>query len=285
MRITDILREASRELGIAGVVSPQLDARLLLQHAANLDAETIAADPLLALESSAVDRFRLLLQRRMQREPVSRILGQREFWSIDFDIGPGVLDPRPDSETLVEAVLNSGYDADQPLTILDLGTGSSCLLCAVLSEFPAAMGIGVDISGDALHVAAGNLGRHGLTERSCLVLGNWADPIAERCIDVVIANPPYIPSGEIDDLAPEVERYEPRLALDGGEDGLQAYRGLLAELPRIMRDNGRVFLEIGAGQSDSVAFLLEESGATGVEGLRDLGRHVRCLSAVYGAKK
>lgn len=285
MRITDILREASRELGIAGVVSPQLDARLLLQHAANLDAETIAADPLLALESSAVDRFRLLLQRRMQREPVSRILGQREFWSIDFDIGPGVLDPRPDSETLVEAVLNSGYDADQPLTILDLGTGSGCLLCAVLSEFPAAMGIGVDISGDALHVAAGNLGRHGLTERSCLVLGNWADPIAERCIDVVIANPPYIPSGEIDDLAPEVERYEPRLALDGGEDGLQAYRALLAELPRIMRDNGRVFLEIGAGQSDSVAFLLEESGATGVEGLRDLGRHVRCLSAGYGAKK
>lgn len=284
MRITDILREASHELGTAGVATPQLDAKLLLQHAANLDAETIAADPMLALDPSTVDRFQLLLNRRLRREPVSRILGQREFWSIEFDIDPSVLDPRPDSETLVEAVTNSGYDADQPLTVLDLGTGSGCLLCAVLSEFPAALGIGVDISGEALHVAAGNLARHGLAERSSLVLGNWAEAIGERSIDVVIANPPYIPSDEISGLAPEVERYEPRLALDGGDDGLQAYRTLLAELPRIMRDNGRVFLEIGTGQSDSVAFLLEERGAAHVERLRDLGGHIRCLSAVYGEK-
>lgn len=285
VQIADILRKASQELGAAGVATPQLDARLLLQHAANLDVETIVADPTRVLESSAIGQFQQLLQRRMQREPVSRIIGRREFWSIDFDIAPSVLDPRPDSETLVEAVVESSRDADRPSVILDLGTGSGCLLCAVLSELPSASGIGVDLSAEALRIARGNLTRQGLAGRSMLIQGNWADGIAERSIDVAIGNPPYIPTDQIPGLAPEVARYEPRLALDGGVDGLGAYKTLVKEFPRIMRGPGRVFLEVGQGQCESVALMLRESGATEIERFHDLAGHIRCLSAVYGAKK
>jgi release factor glutamine methyltransferase len=203
------------------------------------------------------------------------ILGEREFWSLPLFVGPGVLVPRPETETLVEAALEAFPDRTAPLRILDLGTGSGCLLLALLREYPNASGVGVDRSAEALAHATLNARRHGLADRALLVRGDWGRGLAES-FELIVANPPYVASGELAELAPEVARYEPRAALDGGADGLDAYRAILPDLPRLLAPAGVACLEIGAGQATALAALAEVGGFR-VAVRPDLAGIPRCL--------
>jgi len=203
------------------------------------------------------------------------ILGEREFWSLPLFVGPGVLVPRPETETLVEAALEAFPDRRVPLGILDLGTGSGCLLLALLREYPNASGVGVDRSAEALAHATLNARRHGLADRAHLVHGDWGRGLAGP-FELIVANPPYVASGELTELAPEVARYEPRAALDGGADGLDAYRAILPDLPRLLAPAGVACLEIGAGQATALAALAEVAGFR-VAVRPDLAGIPRCL--------
>jgi release factor glutamine methyltransferase len=211
------------------------------------------------------------------------VLGHREFWSLDFVVTEATLNPRPDSETLVEEVLAARRDRP-PARILDLGTGTGCLLLSLLKEWPGAWGMGVDRSEAAARVARLNAVRLGLESRSAVVVGDWADAL-DGTFDVVVANPPYIPDREIAGLAPEVARFEPRGALSGGPDGLDAYRSIARMLPRLLADGGIVALEVGAGQAPDVARLLAAGGLSDVRTARDLGSVERVVSAKKGLAK
>ncbi len=221
-----------------------------------------------------VDDF---IRRRRQNEPVSKIIGKRGFWTLDLTVNGDVLDPRPDSETLIEAVLKTYPDRTQPYRILDIGTGSGCLLLALLSEYPNATGLGVDKSPAALAVACQN-GQGAQAEFQVADFTN-ADFLTDvEPFDIIISNPPYIPTADIAGLDADVRLYDPLLALDGGADGLDAYRALSGRLKRLMKPGGTVFFEIGWGQETDVAPLMEQQGFTFAGHFKDLGGIVRILS-------
>jgi release factor glutamine methyltransferase len=264
-------------LGQAGHLAPG-DARLLLAAALGATRLDVAVAPERALSDEERRRFLGFVERRAAGEPASRILGRREFWSLELEIAPAVLDPRPDTETVVEAALEAVGDRSRPLDLLDLGVGSGCILLALLSELPNAEGLGVDRSEAAARVARRNADRLGLADRARFVVADWADPIS-GVFDLVVSNPPYIPRREIASLSPEVARHDPSAALDGGEDGLDAYRRLAAALPGALKPGAVVALEIGPGQAGSVARLLEQTGLN-LQGTRpDLAGRPRCLIA------
>lgn len=263
------LARARERLAAAGVDTAALDARILLSRATGRDTAWIVANPDAVLTEDAGAAFAQLIARREAREPVPHILGTREFWSLEFRTGPDVLTPRPDSETLVEAVLDHRRERKQPIRILDLGTGSGCLLLALLSEYPDATGLGVDVSEAALAIAAENALHLGLAERAAWVISDWTDNVDGQ-FDVVVSNPPYIETAAIADLEPEVARYEPRGALDGGPDGCDPYRTLFAQLPRVMAEQALVVFEHGVGQSDSICAMADAAGLRTREVRRDL---------------
>jgi release factor glutamine methyltransferase len=217
-----------------------------------------------------------VVARRARREPVSRIVGRREFWSLDFMLSPATLDPRPDSECLIEAALAAAPE-DAATLVLDLGTGSGCLLLAFLSERKRATGLGVDLSADAVATARENAARLGLAERARFAVGDWGAGVTGG-FDLILCNPPYIPAGDIEGLAPEVAHHDPRLALAGGEDGLEAYRELAPELARLLRPRGRAVLEVGHGQADAVGRLMAAAGLSTHARRADLGGIERCLT-------
>lgn len=242
----------------AGIEAADRDARILVLAAAGLDRLDLLRDPDRLLDSKSETQLTAYRQRRLSREPVSRILGRREFWSLDLEVTPDVLDPRPETELLVEAALD--YLREQKrqgdrLTILDLGTGSGAILIALLRELPHAFGIGVDMSPDAVVVARRNAVRHGVGERASFIVGNWAEAIAGP-VDLIVSNPPYLLTAEIAEAACEVRDYDPVLALDGGTDGLTAYRIVVAAWQRLGAPP--MLLEIGASQSDLVVDMIEE---------------------------
>jgi release factor glutamine methyltransferase len=235
--------------------TPRLDAELLLAAAlgeARL-AMLVSNGP---VDADAAARFEAMLARRRRHEPVAHILGTREFWSLELGVTPDVLVPRPDSETLIAEAL-AHFAGRPPARILDLGTGSGALLLAALSEWPRAQGLGTDISPAALAVARANAEALGLAPRAAFREGNWADNI-EGCFDLLLCNPPYIPVGT--PLMPDVARYEPPGALYGGEDGLDPYRHLLPEVPRLLAPGGLAIFEFGAGQGDALLALAADSG-------------------------
>jgi release factor glutamine methyltransferase len=269
------LRVLSAAFAEAGIDNPALDARLLLSAATGLKREDLIARPDRALEPDALTRLRPLAARRLDREPVSRILRRREFWGLPLRLTPDVLDPRPETETLVEAALAAFAPRRRDtLRVLDLGAGSGAILCALLSEWPNAFGVGVDVSSEAATVAKDNLAALGLAARSSVVVGHWDDSLTGR-FDVVVSNPPYIASAEIDALEPEVRRHDPRRALDGGLEGLDAYRALAVSLGRIIAPRGAFFLEIGAAQGEPVLSLLAGAGLGDLALVRDLAGHDR----------
>ena len=272
MLIRDALRHGAAVLAAAGVANPTLDARLLLAHAMGLDQASL----LLNRDAAApIDAYQALLDRRAGREPVALILGRQEFWSLDFAVSPSTLIPRPDSETLIEAAIAARPDRGAVRRVLDLGTGTGCLLLAALSEFPGAWGIGIDVSPCAAALAGSNARALGMAQRAAMVCGNWAAALAGR-FDLVLSNPPYIPAADIAGLMPEVARFEPARALDGGADGLEAYRALLDVLPRLLAPRGLAVLELGIGQADAVGGLARAAGlVTAVR--RDLGGVERAL--------
>lgn len=282
--VRDLLDDAARRLEAAGVDSARGDARLLLAAAMKLEAGALFArdDAVVGAGQQAV--FAAFLRRRESREPVSRIVGRREFWSLPFALSPATLDPRPDSETLVEAALDSVADRAASLSVLDLGTGSGCLLLALLAELPNARGIGVDRDPAAVAAAAANAAALGLGGRAAFRIGDWGADLAGG-FNLVVANPPYIPDREIAALAPEVARFDPRAALAGGPDGLDAYRAIAPQLERLLDATGCAVLEFGRGQDQAVAALLCAAGLE-IRGFRrDLGGILRCVVAARGSAK
>ena len=253
MTVGEALRHGAALLEAAGVGNPRLDARLLLGHATGLPREALLRDPLRTIEPAP---YRALLSRRAAREPVALILGRQEFWSLDFEVSPATLVPRADSETLIDAAVAALPDRGKVRTILDLGTGTGCLLLAVITEFPGAWGLGVDRSAEATALACRNAMALGLAGRAAFLCGDWGDALAGR-FDLVLSNPPYIATGEIAGLMPEVAVHEPGAALDGGVDGLDAYRRIVAALPGLLAPGGVAVLELGIGQADAVAAMVE----------------------------
>ncbi|MGY8960825.1 MAG: peptide chain release factor N(5)-glutamine methyltransferase, partial [Alphaproteobacteria bacterium] len=233
------------------------------------------------VENHAV--FLDLIQRRAAREPIAHLVGYREFWSMPFKVTPDTLVPRPDTETVIEAVLKFYADKPPPGRVLDFGTGTGCLLLTLLSEFPSANGVGVDVSPNAIRVAQQNsaaLGFDGAAvsygRRATFVVSHWGDALSGK-FDLIVSNPPYIPSAEIDGLEKDVSAFEPRLALSGGEDGLAAYRLLLPTLAKLLSPHGVVVLEFGDGQADAVSALVRDSGMAIVSVHADLGGWERCV--------
>jgi release factor glutamine methyltransferase len=274
---TQAHRRAAALLAEAGIETPKRDARVLLCEAASIDHAALLRDPDARLGDDAAARLRSFVERRLAREPVSRILGRREFWGLSLRVTPDVLDPRADTETLVAAAVETLRDRrNDPLRILDLGTGSGALLCACLSEFPRAFGIGVDRSEAACRIARENLGFCGLAARGAIVCGDWGEAFAGG-FDLVVSNPPYIRSTDIAALAPEVRDYDPRGTLDGGPDGLLAYRAIAADLRRLAAPDGIAILEIGFDQAESAAKCFREAGWASIAVRRDLENQPRAL--------
>lgn len=250
------LKEAVALMRGAGLDMPVLDARLIVQHALGVDWQTLFLKEDQPLGMDELNRLEADLGRRAAYEPVSRIVGRRHFWTLDLAVSPDTLDPRPETETVVEAALAALPDRSRPLRMLDLGTGTGALLLALLKEFPAAAGIGVDISEGALAVARANAASHGLADRAAFVAGNWTQPVSGN-FDLIVSNPPYIVAGDLEGLPRDVRDYDPRAALDGGADGLDAYRAILPALAGLLAPGGQAILEIGAGQRDAVAVIAE----------------------------
>jgi len=270
------LKGAARQLSEAGIEDARREARLLLAAALGWDRAELLAREEVALDAPARARLLDMIARRAAREPVSRILGHREFWSALFELSPDTLDPRPDSETLIEAALAALPDRERPYRVLDFGTGTGCLLLALLAELPNAWGLGIDNAPGAVAVARRNAAALGLGRRASFVAGSWGGAVAGAW-DVVLANPPYIPSGEIERLMPEVARFEPRRALDGGLDGLDAYRALAPEIRRLLAPEGIAALELGAGQAAAVQTIMEGEGLAVRTFRPDLSGIDRCL--------
>jgi release factor glutamine methyltransferase len=270
------VREAAEQLSEGGVPDARREARLLVAMALDWDAARVLGYPEAELGAAAGERLRVLIGRRSAREPVSRILGYREFWSLRFEVSHETLDPRADSETLIEAALAALPNRSRAYRVLDFGTGTGCLLLALLSELPNALGTGVDLSQGALETARRNAAALGLGARTQFIRANWGEGVTGQR-DVILANPPYIPTAEIDGLEPEVARFEPRAALDGGCDGLCAYRALAPALARLLASTGVAIIETGAGQTKMVAAIMAEAGLA-LRGVRhDLSGVDRCL--------
>jgi release factor glutamine methyltransferase len=254
--------EAARRLRAAGIETPELDARLLLCHAAALSHEQLIANGGTALAHDAAARFKTHLARRLAHEPVSRILGFREFYGRSFRIDASTLDPRADSETLIDAALTEltrrGMRGD-PLRILDLGTGSGILLLTLLAALPDAVGVGLDLSFPALRIAGENAERLGVGARASFLAGDWLEAIAGD-FDLVVANPPYLAHADFAGLALEVSAHDPQLSLNGGKDGLDAYRRIASRAAAVLAPGGFILAEIGSTQASAVMGLFEEAG-------------------------
>lgn len=267
--LVSLWTEVRKRLEAADVDTPVLDARLLLEVGAGVSRLDIVTDPRRPVTDEQTAAVRALTARREAREPVSHIIGSKHFWTLDLAVTPDVLTPRPETEFVVEAGLQALLPADASFRILDLGAGSGAIILALLHERQNASGVAVDISPAALVVARANAQRLGLDDRLDLREGDWASGVGER-FDLVVSNPPYIASADIGGLAPEVARFEPRLALDGGADGLAAYRTIASALPGLLKPGGVVALEVGFGQAESVAALIEAAGMSVAEPRRDL---------------
>jgi release factor glutamine methyltransferase len=276
VRIDALLKEAASRLAEAGIDGAAREARLLLQAAADIPVSTQIAFPERRIDPAALSGFAELVARRTRREPMAHILGRREFWSLTFKVTADTLDPRPDSETLVHAVLDQVPDRSAPLQLVDFGTGTGCLLLSLLRELPNAMGLAIDASAGALAVAGENARTLGLAERASFRQGNWDDGI-DPAFDLVLSNPPYIPSGDIAALQPEVASFEPRLALDGGADGLEAYRCLAPAAARLLAPDGLAAFEVGSGQANSVIAIGRAAGLRHIATASDLGAMQRCV--------
>lgn len=257
-------------LAAVPVEQPRTEARLLIGHALGLEREQLLALPPAAIVPTEAART-LLRRRADRREPLAYLVGRRGFWTLDLDVSPATLIPRPDTETVVALALARSGAPERALRVLDLGTGTGAILLAILSERPHATGIGIDRDQAACSLARANAARHGLGDRAAFVCGDWANALGGTSrFDLVVSNPPYVERDAIATLAPEIVRHEPRRALDGGPDGLDAYRALLPAVARLLARDGIAVLELGAGQAARVGALATahrlRTLATGIDG-------------------
>jgi len=291
--IRSVVTEIRARFASAGLDTPALDARLLVQSVLGMSHEELLLNPDRPVSDTDHKKLKESLRRRLRREPVSRILGRRFFWRSEFQVSPDTLDPRADSETLIEAVLKHfplfgtapSPQREMKLRILDLGTGTGCLLLSLLQELPQATGTGIDISGGAIQIARQNAGALDLAQRSVFIISDWSTAKIDATFDVVISNPPYIPEAEIAGLEPEVSQYEPHSALAGGVDGLECYRSIASLLPRLLKKDGKVFLEIGHDQADFVKEILARRGFSVLQTVPDIAGHDRCIVAQWSGSR
>lgn len=270
-------KAATARLKAGRIDSPSIDARLLLEVATGAGRADILTDPYRALTPDQQATLDGYVERRLKREPVSRILGKKGFWKIMLNVTPDVLSPRPDTEAILDVVMLA-FAPHQAFTMIDLGTGSGAILLATLAERAGARGVGTDISFEALAVARDNAASLDLDGRCDFLRTEWAAGMADHSFDLVVSNPPYIPSDDIDGLDPEVRDHDPRLALDGGPDGLQAYRDLAPEILRILKPDGIFAVEIGWDQGPQVKALFEAQGFTDVIVVKDLSDRDRVVT-------
>ena len=277
--VGEVLRRLNARFQTAGIDSARLDARLVVAEILGVEPLYLAAHPEIVVTAQQQAAIEVMAARRENREPISHILGRRGFWTLDLRVTKDTLDPRPDTETLVQGVLDRVGDRQAALRLLDFGTGTGCILLALLSELPNAQGLGIDQSVGALAVAADNAMRNGLAERARFQLGNWGDDLVGP-FDVIVSNPPYIPDADIAGLEPEVARHEPLSALAGGVDGLDCYRHLVPEMARLLTPGGLAGFEVGAGQAADVAQLFSTHGFHDVRITQDLAGIGRCVFAL-----
>ena len=268
---------AQARLKAAGVDSPSIDARLLLEAATGAGRVDILTDPYRAVDADKIAALDAMIDRRVRREPVSRILGKKGFWKIMLNVTPDVLSPRPDTETLLDVIVRA-FPPNTAFDMADLGTGSGAILLAALAERRGARGVGTDISTEAIAVARENAANLDLNGRASFLRTEWAAGFGDASFDLVLSNPPYIPTDHIAGLDPEVRDHDPHLALDGGPDGLQAYRDLAPEIRRILKPLGVFAVEIGWDQGPQVKALFEEAGFTDVKIIKDLGDRDRVVT-------
>jgi release factor glutamine methyltransferase len=271
------LRELRQTLTEAGFETAALDARLLLLAVLDVPAAELITNPDLLMTPEQAERLDAVARRRLAHEPVARIVGEREFWGLPFALSPETLVPRPDTETVVETVLELIPDRHAALRLVDFGTGSGCLLVALLHELPRTTGLGADLSLGALRTARRNAQANGVGPRSLFVASHWADAISGR-FDLIVSNPPYITSSIIPSLEPEVREHDPLLALDGGPDGLEPYRILLAEAERLLVPGGLLAVEIGYDQVEALRSLAEDHALEVLKVAHDLSGNPRCVA-------
>ncbi|WP_292040958.1 MULTISPECIES: peptide chain release factor N(5)-glutamine methyltransferase [unclassified Brevundimonas] len=270
-------KDAQARLKAAGIDSPSIDARILLEAATGAGRVDILTDPYRAVTPEQTRQMDHYLERRLRREPVSKILGKKGFWKIMLNVTPDVLSPRADTEVIVD-IATLAFAPQQSFEMADLGTGSGCILLATLAERPAARGVGTDISTEAIAVARENAANLDLNNRCTFLRTEWATGFADNSFDLVVSNPPYIPTKDIATLDPEVRDHDPHLALDGGEDGLEPYRVLAPEIKRVLRHDGIFAVEIGWDQGPQVKALFEQAGFSDVKVVKDLGDRDRVVT-------
>ncbi len=275
MKILELYKNSSKELEQNGILTSKLDVKILLSYLLNIDSKELIMYFNQHIEQKFINSFNQLLKRRLNREPIANIVNKKSFWSYDFFVNENVLTPRNDSEILIEAVLSNYNNMQEGLKILDLGTGSGCLILSLLKMYKNASGLAVDISEKALKVARQNAENLKINNIKFLK-NNWNDNIEEK-FDIIISNPPYIPTKEIKELEPEVNKFNPLLALDGGEDGLNCYRYLAKSLEKNLKENTKIFLEIGKNQEKDIEKIFNENGYELLKMYKDLAEINRIL--------
>jgi release factor glutamine methyltransferase len=278
----EVVARVAARLAAAGIENARFESWLLLAAATGRARAELMAGAAATLEPEPTARLDELVRRRLAREPIAYILGEKEFWSLTFEVGPAVLIPRPETETVVQAVLCEIGNRTAALRILDLGTGSGCLLLALLSELPEATGLGIDHSAAALALAERNAKRLALADRSRFWAGHWGESQEER-FDVIVSNPPYVTEHAWTGLQPEIREFEPKAALVGGPDGLAAYHALARDCARLLARDGLCALEIGCGQGDAVSRILSDHALAVDARYDDLAGIERCLIARHCA--
>ena len=284
MQVKNLLAELTERFERAGLDEARADARLLIAFGINKKPVFLRMNPDFEVEPDDLAKIYSFAGRRLKREPVSKIIQTRGFWRLDFKVTADVLDPRPDSETLIEEALKIFKDNSSPLKILDLGTGSGCLAQALLCEYVNASAVGSDSSEKALAVAMENAAANGMKDRFSTVSADWNVDGWEKDLgtfDLIVANPPYIAEKERAELAPEVVNYDPEQALFAGGDGLDAYRKIAPVLPRLLKRGGAFITEFGRGQEEDVRRIVCSNGLVFNAFGTDFGGIVRCLSAFY----
>lgn len=275
--MSGIFEQTVRQLATAGIASPRLEARLLIAHVLNCPAAEVLSDIMLSAEQLNI--LQTLLKQRLKHKPIDKIVGHREFYKYDFRVDENVLSPRPDTEILVEKALQMLPDGE--FNILDLGTGSGCIIESVLAQRPTAHGVAVDISAQSLNVARNNAENLGLEKRIQFIQADWFDTDFIRQIGqkftAIVTNPPYIPTADILKLEPDVKDYDPLLALDGGNDGFDSYRRIASLTPSLLKDGGYIFIEAGSGQASEIAAIFTQSGLKHIATAADLAGIARCV--------
>ncbi len=262
-------KNAATRLRKAEIKTPLLDSRLLLQNVLKITYEQLLIMATRELTDEEIQKFGELILRRLKREPVAKILEEKEFWGVKFKTTIDTLDPRPETETLIEALTQLYKEKDRPLKILDLGTGTGCIIISLLKEYPNATGVAVDKSLPALQIARENAERNNISDRCDFVQSDWFSNVSDK-YDIIVSNPPYIKSGSIQHLAEEISLYEPKLALEGGDDGLDAYRKIISEADNFLVPHGKCFFEIGKWQEEPVVDIIHKQGLQVSEVWEDL---------------